>query len=398
MLWCFHNPNSTQNLVMTSRPVILIAPDKWKGSLSVFEVCDVLEEAARKAFPHAVILLRPLADGGDGFAAVVKHYLHTQTIKCPAENPLGRPLNAAYEWDPETKTAYIELASAAGLMRLQPGERDPLRTHTRGVGLLAKHALKKGASRLLIGLGGSATNDGGMGFLSAFGMRFEDAAGKPLAPCGANLAGIAKIHVPHGLPKIEVKLLTDVQNRLTGQTGAARVYAPQKGAGPEVVELLENGLIHWAKILQTFHGKNLAAVAGTGAAGGFPAGLLTFFNTHLLNGFTWIAKLSGLEKQMKSASLVITGEGKTDEQSFMGKPVGEIARLAADAHKPCFVFCGKNEIKENPDKRIRIYSLTAHFADRKDHETDARQLLKEMAGKAFNDAEFFPGRTNQSTG
>ncbi|MEJ0103003.1 MAG: glycerate kinase [Bacteroidota bacterium] len=255
---------------------IIIAPDKFKGSLTAFEVCTAIEAGIKTIDGNRDIFSFPMADGGDGFAAIMQYYLHTETIHCPAVDPLHRPIEASYQWNETTRTAIIEMAVTSGLVLLNDEERNPFLTSTYGTGLLIKDAIEKGAVKLLLGIGGSATNDGGTGILEALGFQLRDINGNLLTANGQNLLAIKKI-IPPVLPNIKFEIACDVQNVLYGINGASFVYAPQKGANEQQVKILDEGLHNLAGILLQQTGKDVADIPGTGAAGGIPASLMCFF-------------------------------------------------------------------------------------------------------------------------
>ena len=319
---------------------IIIAPDKFKGSLTSFEVCRAIARGIKQADARAEVFSFPMADGGDGFAEVMKFYLQTDTIDCATVDPLGRTLKASYQWNSKNKAAIIEMAVASGLVLLKQEERDPLQASTFGTGLLIRDAIDKGAKRIILGLGGSATNDAGTGILSALGFQFRDSNGNLLKACGQNLLQIEKIVPPPEIPDAKFEIACDVQNILYGPQGAAYVYAPQKGANEDAVRVLDDGLKHFADILTQRTGKNIASIPGTGAAGGIAAGLMGFFEVELRKGIDLIIKASGIQNKIAEADLLITGEGKIDEQTLEGKVVIEVSRLASEYHVPVAAFCG----------------------------------------------------------
>jgi glycerate kinase len=319
---------------------VVIAPDKFKGSLTSFEACGAISSGIRTIDPAAATFEFPMADGGDGFAAVMKHYLHTETVTCTTEDPLGRALAATFEL--KGATAIIEMASASGLVLLRQKERDPLKTSTCGTGRMIQAAIDAGAREIILGLGGSATNDAGMGILAALGFQFPDKDGKSLKPCGENLLYIHSILPPKRLPAIKFTIACDVQNVLYGKEGAAYVYAPQKGATPEAVLSLDQGLKHFAGRLK----KDVSDIPGAGAAGGIAAGLMGFFDVRLEKGVRLVMDSSGVLDKMPHADLVITGEGKIDRQTEYGKVVSEIALGAARHHVPAIAFCGISEVDD----------------------------------------------------
>jgi len=320
--------------------MVVIAPDKFKGSLTSFEAGSAIAAGIRTVDPAAETFEFPMADGGDGFAAVMKHYLGTETLVSPTADPLHRRMTASFEL--KDNTAIIELASASGLVLLEEKERDPLKTSTFGTGLLIQAAIHAGAREIILGLGGSATNDAGAGILAALGFQFLDKTGSPVKACGGNLIHIHRIIPPAIPPDIKFTIACDVQNVLYGPEGAAHVYAPQKGAAPEVVTLLDQGLKHFAGLLK----KDVAGIPGTGAAGGIAAGLMGFFDVRLAKGVQLVMDSSGIKDKLPDADLVITGEGKIDRQTEYGKVVSEIALAAAQHHIPVIAFCGISEVDD----------------------------------------------------
>ncbi len=319
---------------------IIIAPDKFKGSLTSFEVCRAISNGIKKANKETDVLVFPMADGGDGFATVMKHYLQTETVDCKTIDALGREINASYEWDSKQTTAVIELAVASGLALLKKEEQNPMLTSTLGTGILIKNAIEKGATRILLGLGGSATNDAGMGILAALGFQFADENEKLLAASGKNLCAVKKIIPPESVPAIQFQIAADVKNVLYGPQGAAYIFAPQKGANDVDVRLLDEGLRNFALIVQEQTGRKISTIAGTGAAGGIAAGLMSFFEVDIKSGIELIVNNSNLIAALENADLIITGEGKIDAQTAEGKVIGYIAALAKEFKVPCKAVCG----------------------------------------------------------
>jgi glycerate kinase len=357
---------------------VVIAPDKFKGSLTSFEACSAIASGIKTVDPAAATFEFPMADGGDGFAAVMKHYLHTETVACPAEDPLGRPLATTFELKGDA--AIIEMASASGLVLLTQKERDPLKTSTRGTGRMIRAAIDAGAKEIILGLGGSATNDAGTGILAALGFQFSGRDGNPLEPCGENLLHIHSILPPKRLPQVKFTIACDVQNILYGKEGAACIYAPQKGATPEGVLLLDKGLQHFAGLLK----KEVAGIPGAGAAGGIAAGLMGFFDVRLAKGVQLVMDSSGVKDKLPHADLVITGEGKIDEQTEYGKVVSEIALAAARHHVPAIAFCGVSEVDDpRPLHLSAIRTITPQGMPREQSMARAKDLLQAAAANYF---------------
>lgn len=319
---------------------IIVAPDKFKGSLTSFEVCKAISAGIKKWDPSIEVVELAMADGGDGFAAIMKHYLTTDTLYCDTVDALGRNITVSYQWNEKRRTAIIEMAVASGLVLLNEQERNPLLTSSIGTGLLIKDAIGRGAAKIILGLGGSATNDGGTGILAALGFQFVNEHGDLLPASGKSLLAIKKIIAPSFIPVLKLEIACDVQNVLYGPQGAAYVYAPQKGASREQVQYLDKGLKNFAAVIKEQTRKDISTIAGTGAAGGIAAGLLPFFDVRMKKGIELIIAASKIKRQLTDASLLITGEGKIDEQSSAGKVVGYMAGLAKQYDIPCVALCG----------------------------------------------------------
>ena len=335
---------------------ILIATDKFKGSLSAAEAAGAMQAGARRVFPDAVITIGLLSDGGEGFCAAVHRYAGTETLRVPVTDPLGRPVIAAYEWDAVHKCAWVELCAASGLSLLKPDEYNPLRSSTMGTGLLIRDALIRGAEKVNLGLGGSATCDAGMGLLSALGLQFADRQGNLLAPCGENLRHIHAVQGAGDLPALEWELAVDVLNPLFGPDGAAAVYAPQKGADPSGVSLLDQGLRHFARCIYTWQGRSVAQMPGAGAAGGVAAGLSGWYTPVIRNGADWMMEIAGLPQLIRTSQLVITGEGCLDYQTTQGKLVQQLAGLAQSQDVPVIACCGQLDITNEALARMGIHA------------------------------------------
>lgn len=369
---------------------VIIAPDKFKGSLTSMQACECIRSGILQANKNAAIKIFPMADGGDGFATAIKYYWQTATVHCKAVNPLMKAIDATYEWDETNKTAIIELASASGLMLLKEDEQNPLHTSTYGTGLLIQHAIEKGACKIIVGLGGSATNDAGIGILSALGFGFKNKQGNILPPVGASLSSVNSIEPPPLLPSVEFVVACDVANTLFGRQGAAYIYAPQKGADGNAVKILDKGLRHFAYIIQLQTGKDIASFSGSGAAGGTAAGLAAFFKTQIVSGAKFIIDISKIEEQIEGAGIVITGEGKLDSQSLQGKAVYEIAMLAKKRQTPLIIFCGQNTLgkaaMQKAGKPI-VVALTQKGSDDAAIK-NAAALLSNAAANYFKQAWF----------
>lgn len=365
---------------------IIVAPDKFKGSLSSFQACNSIEAGIKQVDKYADVHSFPMSDGGDGFAAVLQYYLQTQTIDCTTVDPLNRNIKASYQWDETNKTAIIELAAASGLVLLKEEELNPLVTSTFGTGLLIDNAIAKGAKKILLGLGGSATNDAGTGILKALGFVFLDTNEKELQPCGGNLSLIQKIVVPDVMPDVIFEIACDVQNPLFGENGAAFIYAPQKGAEPREVLLLDEGLRHFNQIILQQTGKNTANLPGTGAAGGIAVGLMAYFNVQLKKGIEMVMTAGKIEDAMHDADMVITGEGKIDNQSKEGKVVGSIAALAKQNSIPAIGLCGSLQLDAFGVKQLGLDYASPICKEPSSLQTcidNAAELLQQKASLAF---------------
>jgi glycerate kinase len=297
---------------------ILVAPDKFKGSLTAPAAAQAIGDGIRDALPDAEIVLRPIADGGDGTAETLHAALGGSWVHVPGvADPLGRPIEARYLWI-GADLAVIAMSEASGLWRLHPGEYDPLRASTFGTGQLIADALHRGARSILIGLGGSATNDGGAGMARALGFQFLDSFGRPL-DLPAALADLGTIAPPSHAAAAEITGLCEVSNPLLGPHGASRTFAPQKGATPALAESLDRHLRHLANVVARDLHCDFRDTPGAGAAGGLGFGLLSFCSASLKPGFETIAALLGLQREIATCDLVITGEGSLDDQTLHGK-------------------------------------------------------------------------------
>ncbi len=365
---------------------IIIAVDKFKGSLTCFEAGEAIAEGIRRADNGAEIFSFPMADGGDGFAAVMQHYLHTTSVACETVDPLGKKIIAGYQWQETTATAIIETAAASGLVLLRKQDYDPLRASTYGTGLLLRDAARRGARKIVLGLGGSATNDAGTGILQALGFGFRDAEGKELPASGANLSRIRRIIAPPHPLQTEIAIACDVRNPLYGPNGAAYVYAPQKGADESAVKALDEGLKNFAEIVRLETGRNIDTVPGSGAAGGIAAGLLSFLNARICEGIDLIVNHSKITEQLNAADLLITGEGKIDDQSGEGKVVGRMARLAGQYGVPVIGLCGIAELDGKGAQSLGLKDVFPLCTDRAQAAAcmeNAFQLLSERAEEAM---------------
>jgi glycerate 2-kinase len=319
---------------------VLIAPDKFKGSLSSLEAAEAIARGWRRAWPECELDLVPIADGGEGFASALLMGLGGEWITAPAHDALGRPIEARYAWVPERRLAIIEMSEASGLWRLQSEERDPLRANTFGTGELLHDAITRGAEEVLIGLGGSATTDAGTGLARALGHEFLDAEDRPLPDLPGSLSQLARISPPAQRGSPRVVAACDVENPLLGPRGTAHVFAPQKGATPEHVAFLEGALGQLADVVQRDLGCDFRLTPGAGAAGGLGYGLLTFAGASIRSGFEMVSEVLDLPRRLRACDLVLTGEGRLDDQTLDGKGPAGLARLARELDRPVIAFGG----------------------------------------------------------
>lgn len=323
----------------------VVIPDSFKGCLSSGEICDIIAREIRRRDPEARVCALPVADGGEGTVDAFLGALGGEKIAVPCRDPYGRPLTAHYGLFPDGKTAVIEMAAAAGLPLVGEDRRVADAT-TYGVGQLIAHALGRGAERIILGLGGSATNDGGCGAAAALGVEFLDAEGKAFVPVGGTLRRIAHIRTGGLLPALrqaEVIAMCDIDNPLSGESGAAAVFAPQKGADAATVRMLDEGLAHLAAVIEKDLGRSLLTLPGGGAAGGFGAGSVAFLGARLQMGIEAVLDLTDFDRLAADAYLVITGEGRLDSQSLRGKVVVGVARRARALGVPVVALVGSSE-------------------------------------------------------
>jgi glycerate 2-kinase len=322
---------------------IVVAPQSFKGSLEAPQVAEAIARGVRQVFPDAEIVLLPLADGGEGTVRTLVQCSKGRTVTTRVLGPLERPVNASWGLLGDGQTAVIEMAAASGLPLLRRYERNPMRTTSFGTGELIRHALDMGVGKLIVGIGGSATNDGGAGMAEALGARFLDANGERLPRGGGPLSRLDRIDVSELDPQtngIDVQVACDVNNPLLGPTGASEIYGPQKGADPEMVKELDAGLAHYANVLERDLGKNVKDIPGAGAAGGLGAGLVAFLDAKLRPGTEIIFEAIGLESVLEGADLVFTGEGRIDGQDLFGKAPMEVAKRAKRLGIPSIAIAG----------------------------------------------------------
>ncbi len=322
---------------------ILVSPQEFKGSLTAEEAAEAIAAGLRRALPEAEIDVVPMADGGPGIVQAILSATAGHEETAQVQDALGRPVAAVWGLLDEGPAAVIEMAAASGLILLSSEERDPRRTSTYGTGQLIRAALDAGCRRLVVGVGGSATNDGGAGMAQALGARLLDEAGRDLPPGGAALRRLDRIDISGLDPRIaesRVMVASDVTNPLCGPLGASMVYGPQKGATPEMVEELDAALAHYAQVIRRDLGVDVLSLPGGGAAGGLTAGLAAFLKAEVRPGAELVAQTIGLRERMLRADVVFTGEGRLDAQTPFGKTVITVARLAKERRLPVIALAG----------------------------------------------------------
>jgi glycerate 2-kinase len=373
---------------------ILIAPDKFKGSLSAREVAENIALGLRDVLPGAKIDIVPMADGGEGTAEVIFGALHGSWVKCSTHDPLGRQIEAHYAWIASCKLAVMEMSEAAGMRRLAENERDPLRANTFGVGEMLLDAAQHGVEEIIIGLGGSATNDGGFGMARALGFRFF-AGDKELAGDVSDLQKLTRIQAPVAAdvplasstsqparlpPQVKIIAAVDVRNPLLGTNGATHVFGPQKGATPDRIDVLEEALTNLADVVSKDLDVDYRNEAGAGAAGGLGFGLMSFCVAKIRPGFDVVAESIDLGSKMKDADVVITGEGGLDRQTLEGKTPAGVARLARKLGKPVFAIVGRaSEDRQAREIFDDVYVLAQPGMSEKENMKRAAEFLRKKA-------------------
>ncbi|KYD24052.1 glycerate kinase [Parageobacillus toebii] len=341
---------------------VIIAPDSFKESLSALEVANAIEKGFRDIFPEAEYVKIPMADGGEGTVQSLVDATGGRIVKTEVTGPLGDRVQAFFGMLGDGKTAVIEMAAASGLHLVPSEKRNPLVTTTRGTGELILAALDEGAEHIIIGIGGSATNDGGAGMIQALGGRLLDRHGKEIGPGGGSLSELADIDLSgldQRLKCVKIEVACDVDNPLTGPKGASAVFGPQKGATPEMVATLDSNLKHYADVIERVLGKQVKDIPGAGAAGGLGAGLLAFLEAKLKRGVEIVLETVNFHERIQGASLVITGEGRIDRQTIFGKtPIG-VAKAAKRYNIPVIAIAGS--VSDDSDV-VRSYGIDALYS------------------------------------
>ena len=368
---------------------IVIAPDSFKGSLSAIEVIQAVSEEAQKAFDDAEIVGIPIADGGEGTVEAALYGSSGKIKNYIVSDPLGNPIEAVYGVMDDT--AIIEMAACSGLPLVSEKDRNPLKTTSLGTGQMIKHVLDLGVRKILIGIGGSATNDGGTGAMMALGAKFYNKNDKLIElGCGENLINIDRIDISGldaRLKDCDISVMCDVTNPLTGKLGATYVYGRQKGGDDETLDLIENGMINFEKKINELFKKDISKREGAGAAGGIGAALLGFCNAKLVRGIDAILELKDFKNKIKGADLIITGEGRVDEQSAYGKVVHGVTLYANKENIPVIVIAGG--VREGFEKIYSIgvkgvFALPNRPMSLEECMKDSKNLIKQLTGNIFS--------------
>ncbi len=341
------------NYVMNMKKRILVSSDKYKGSLSALQVCNIIKKAIIEVDRNLEVITSPMADGGEGTVSTLVESQKGKYISLKVTGPLGKHVKARFGIIRDC-IAVIEMASASGLVLVPQYRRNPMETTTYGTGELIRKALDMGCKKVIVGIGGSATNDAGLGMAQALGYKFYDRKGKLLGLGGKELVNLYKIDasdIHKSISLCQFSIACDVTNPLTGKNGATYMYAPQKGADHAMVKKLDRGLSNFAVVVKKELGKDIRKIKGAGAAGGLGAGLVAFLNANLRTGTDIIIETTRLEDKIKDVDLVITGEGALDEQTFFGKSVYGVTKLAKKYKVPIITINGSMLIKRKGIKK-----------------------------------------------
>lgn len=360
---------STADCRLDMKKCIVIS-DSFKGTLSSQDICDIAEKNLKDFFPDCTLVKVPVADGGEGTVACFHEACGGELVCVSVQGPYGEPVKAAY-LQLDGGEAVIEMAAAAGLP--QVGDRkNPCKTSTYGVGQLIRHAVEHGAQQVLLGLGGSCTNDGGCGCAAALGVRFYDNNGNVFIPVGETLSKIARIDLQEAealLQNVSITVMCDIENPMHGKNGAAYVFAPQKGADPDMVEFLDGQLKYLDQAICSHLDKNVSDVPGAGAAGGFGAGMMAFFNAELKPGIETVLDLVRFEDMLRDCDVVFTGEGRLDSQSIQGKTISGIGKRAHQCDVPVIAIVGGvtedvEDICDHPEYGVAaVFSINRQAVD-----------------------------------
>ncbi|WLD93818.1 glycerate kinase [Alkalihalobacillus sp. AL-G] len=338
---------------------IVVAPDSFKGSISAKDICSTVTIGVKRVFPEAIVKEIPLADGGEGTMENMVHASNGTTKQVDVTGPIGKKIKAEYGLLGDNQTVVVEMAQASGLPLLQDHEKDPMKTTTFGTGELIKHALDDGFRKFIVGLGGSATNDGGTGMLRALGMSFHRKDGTHLPEGGAALIDLDHVDDSKLDPRLKecsIVIASDVTNKLCGPDGASAVFGPQKGATADMVKQLDKALNHFSEVVLTQMDTDMSELVGGGAAGGVGAALITFLDAEIQPGIDIIMEKLNFESDIKDAQLVITGEGRLDSQTLSGKVINGVSKRAQMQGVPVIALCGGLDLETNKFDDLGILS------------------------------------------
>jgi glycerate kinase len=372
---------------------VLIVCDSFKESLDAAGVAQAIARGIGSADATARCTPMPFSDGGEGAIGVLEQAVAAGTLKgghrvaCPTVDALGRPITAEYFRFTDRPAAWIELSAASGIHLIPPKDRDPKITSTYGTGLMIRHALDQGAQEIILGIGGSATNDAGAGIIQAMGSQLLDQHGHELPYGGLALSELDKIKLPEGVQKINWRIACDVNNPLLGPSGASRVYGPQKGAHTQDIDQLERALTHFAQKVEDTTGVHIGSIPGGGAAGGTAAGLYGFFKAELISGFDLLGTMTDLEEKIKTCDYVFTAEGRIDHQSLQGKVPISVAQLGQKHNKPVIGVAGSIEPPYNTYKKLgltSLFSVQNGPMTLEDSKGKAAQLIEETAYRVWS--------------
>lgn len=372
---------------------VLIVCDSFKESLDAAGVAQAIARGIGAADATARCTPMPFSDGGEGAIGVLEQAVAAGTLKggrrvaCPTVDALGRPITAEYFRFTDRPAAWIELSAASGIHLIPAQDRDPKISSTYGTGLMIRHALEQGAQEIILGIGGSATNDAGAGIIQALGGQLLDLQGVELATGGLALSQLETIKPPTISTSIQWRIACDVNNPLLGPSGASRVYGPQKGGNPKDIEALEQALTHFAQKIEDSTKTPIADIAGGGAAGGTAAGLYGLFKAELISGFDLLATMTNLEEHIKTSDYVFTAEGRIDHQSLQGKVPISVAQLGQKHHKPVIGIAGSIEPPYNTYKKLgltSLFSVQNGPMTLEDSKVNAAQLIEETAYRVWS--------------
>lgn len=371
---------------MKSKTKVLIAPDSFKGSLTAEEAADSIEIGLSKRNQNIDIIKFPIADGGEGTVDALLRIFGGEKVHIKSLDPLFRNIDTYFGFNSKTETAFIELANSTGMNLLKENELNPLKTSTHGTGLVIREALNFNPKEIIFGIGGSSTNDAGIGIANALGIEFYDTNNTQIhKPTGEHLNIIKKIsttNIDKRIKNITIKVLTDVKNPLLGKRGSAKVFASQKGASPKEIEQLENGMKNFVNIINAVYQTDAESDKGSGAAGGVGYGMKIFFNAELINGIDYLNNHSNLIDLIRWSDIIITGEGKIDDQSNMGKVVGKMIELSEKYDKKLIGIAGEIQINSSLEKYFsQLISIKKIEKSREVSINKASELLQEVASK-----------------